>query len=296
MPDFSVNCYYRQFERGWTEQFYVASQKPLGMVLANWVAGVAPASIQLRHPTTILQGIRVRDVASTRNSVIANLQSTRPGTFAATNTPDAVATALRLTINSTAGTSRSLFLRGLEDPYTTRDRTTGKTDTAHWIGPVGDFIQAIAFAEGAVRRLLPVGTAGPLAPLYNWQPVVYFSQGAANTQWTTVALPLGSVVPTKGQFIYFKGLPRPTFDYLRGRLQVMTTPIGTVFEVNATWRTGINPINVPNTSFRLANYGYDLFASHTIAELTEHRTGGPSNRPRGRRSAAFRRRLPLAVQ
>jgi len=291
MATYSLSFLFRQFDRGWSENFFIQTNASVDNIKAGILTLVVGPSTDLRHPSTILQGYRLRDLASPRRSKPTPLNAANPGSAAGTNTPDIVSTALRASITSTNGPSRSLWIRGLNDRFSVRNSNTGAPDFSSVAEPMRRYLTAIRTLGGCVRTLVPAGTNDPPTKL-DWQNVNAFSLSTRNALWTTCVLPDGAALPGKNEFIYFRGLQNPRDLYLRGRFRVMD--VGANFiDVAAQFR-GTQSTACANTQWRKSDYSYAPFETFEPADFSDHQTGGPSVRARGRRSPQVRRQLTRA--
>lgn len=290
MP-YQISMYFTQFGRGWSENIYSTLGTSPSEILADIASNLGVIS-NFRASSTAIVAARVRDVASTRNSSIRNFGAPTPINILLATPPDVVTTSLPMVITTTGGPSRRLWVRGLIDLQTNRSQFNGLTVPGALAAPMASYFAYLRGGlAGAVQRTTPATLSG----LLSWQNVTLMGVDPLNPNWTLITLSAGSVLPALNQQMYFRGFPNGLFQYLKGNFAVKSLTGTTGFSVAATWREPVSSMAQANVQARQRAYTYLGFADYSLGELSSHRTGGPTIRPRGRRSASYRRRLTLVA-
>lgn len=296
MPNYRVTLFWRLQNQGWTEQFYKVTTDGPDLV-ANLSLNVLVSAQRCRATGCILQAVRVQDTAANRNS-FTNPINTSSGVGGGV-APDITAASARCRILFNNGGKRQIWIRGIGDAASMRTISTGATVTGGVLGTdvLGYLNDLIAF--GACGRTLKgIGAGG----LFAWQNVISFGPYAGNPQWTQVNLPPGAPVPNQGDVVYFRGVPKSVFPYIRNQMRlpiagvVGVSPAMSTFVINTGWRNGATAIGVPNVQWRKVDYDYPPWTLAQFVELSTHKTGRPTTSQRGRSRGLPLRQLTLVGQ
>lgn len=290
MPAYEMNLFFRQFERGWSESFFVVNGASVPALHALVGTAVVPLALQLRDKSTVLQAVRIVEAGGNRVGNTRKYGLSKSPNATTPGNPDEVATSLSVRIGSEAGKSRSLFIRGVDDDLTRRRGIDGTTIQGTLKNQMDNYLNAVALLGGAVQYLTPAVRGGG-ASLTNWQNVQSFGSDTTNAEVTQVNLQPGEVMPQEGMLVYFRGLENPRFLYLRGVFRVLkVTATPPSFTINARFRESDTPVDCRDTQWRQVLYLYSQMSDWGNYELGKRDTGRPIITHRGRRSPVTRRR------
>jgi hypothetical protein len=298
MAKYQMTLFFRQYERGWSENFYVDSSLSLGLGIATAGVTVVPAALQCRDNSTVLQAIRLRSTENLRQAQTVKLNLVKSPTSTNPGQPDVVEVAARVRINSVRGVSRSIWIRGLDDDLTRRDGARqGITVQGSLATKINQYLTAVQQFGGAVRYQLPADGLGDTR--LQWHNILGFGRYTPNPLWTSVKVSGDTAMPAVGDRVYFKALETPRFLYLRGGLHVMAvtgpdTDGNKAFVVDSQFREQDAFVAAQNTQWRWQLYDFSAISNWGAFELGRHDTGRPTTSARGRRSPVTRRRLSRA--
>jgi hypothetical protein len=300
MSFYNVILDFSQVGETWKETFYLDGSSAVADteddIADSLLLGLPGPALTFRPSSVQLVTISVRNVSGTRRAAIRECGAVGARTAAAAS-PEVRGVSATVAIGSNAGRTRHMWIRGLDDSLTRRAAGTGIVNTALMGTMLRGYLNALQQFNARTR----VQTAPPVPPndpptIIDWQNVKSFGRHASNENWTVVQTAAGTTtLPLVGTVVYFRGLERPRFDYLRGNFSVVERDaVAGTFVVPARYREVAATVGARNTQWRKKDYTYSAWrlppGGSIGFQLGTRDTAGPTGRRAGRRSPGTRRR------
>lgn len=278
MPMYKVTYIYRMGANGWTETFYRSANSHYE---APFSGATEQRLLEIRGPGTVLQAIRVSDVAATRSSII--IEKNRRITPEVGTDQEVVSVAALTRFNTAALNRRHVWFRGLAD-FEVRTSSEGQsmpeesllTDLNYIIGRLRTGSDQIY-----LRRLQGVD-------VNPWKVVDQLSSGGEGGEHTIIhtVAPHGFSGPSR---VYFRGYNRSAFPGLRGQFVALPITENT-FRIPLRWPHLASYVAYPAMEYRVVAYTYDAITDGQFVRFTSRQTGRPITQSRGRRPGVSYRR------
>lgn len=278
MPDYQLTVRYKFGINGWEEVFYTNAVTAGGAAILP--VAFRNASIACRAPGVNLQSSSASNVLIPHDTALIKYNQVAPGVVGAS--PDVTNTAVRLNLQSLNGKSRKLWLRGLNDDWTIRDLAGNMNLAPALTSYIDDYIDKMTTTNLLIQILDNI-TVNPWADAGTVEKHTLGGQDWAQINAATTF----SMLP--GTDVYLSRFPQTSLGGLKGIFRVLFNG-GTFIVVNYRWQLGNAIVNTNNARVKKVTYQYEQIADGQIDDLSTHKTGTPSDRPRGRRSGLIVRR------
>lgn len=282
MATYKITLFFERGKYGWTETYYKTTSVPADQV-TNTPGAFDNACVAFRSSSVTWTYTRAEDVDSPRKFFLQRINKTG----ALEDKPDIPAATALITLRTTDGDQRPLYLRGIPDSLVEFSLTGQPSFSPTLRGLIGNYVNRIAVEQFAMKKLQPA------TGIYQWRPVVGFQQAiSANyTQFT-----IGTTDPnwTSEDLIYFKGIPQKTLPGLKGQfVPYLQGDAGSgQYRILFTWRWTSQIFQTPSAFVRKVGYTYPVIqhADWSFRDYISRDTGRPTGLRRGRsRGISFRR-------
>ncbi len=285
-----VVLFYNQFQRGFTETWYMPGTNPPA-TLPNGMDAMFKAAIQFRAGGTVLSGCRFSQTDA-RQATTYRFQKTYVSTQAPQSdtgeAEDVVSTTAVWRLSDNTFHSKLMYIRGLQDRDVVRDPISGAdVPTAALLAALNNYKEK-AIAAGMQLRYQknPSNTPG----FNNWQVTQVDKQGAnVNLSVLTVALdPLGDI--TNGMIVGVRGIRKNDCPGLPKTFKCIIIDHAIPVTITFTYKfRNQAPVMPANAFVFKVDYSYQNLAVAEFLDFSEHKTGRPFFQPRGRASVGLRR-------
>ena len=280
-----MTMFFQEFQRGWTETFYFNALDPIDAALL-WKQQIATIMLP-RAVTCSIKFIRALDTTINRRSFL--LPVTGKGVLSPNNNPAPVTIAALLKIVGIAPqyATRHIWIRGLPQAFITTDAVTGLPAASAYLtaaitqyehlmlNPATQWLIAAKPVVGGanVWNQVQIVTADPLLPLST----------------TDIAPFPGGPLPTKGQLVYFKGVPKLSLPGLKGNFTVTDVVPNTAFKISYRYKNAATAVFPQNMFWRSAAPVYVPVTRVDEEGYASRDTGRPFDEPRGAKRGVFLR-------
>ena len=281
MPYFKTDIFYQQFNKSWSETWYI-SGSTLSSVANLFNATSLLPFIETRHPSVVLYKMRVSSVDNNRISTLLYFNLTTP--FVASDPGGPAVSGIAAQINfaaPTVGVSRKLEFRGLRGASVGRLTGSGAAVPSAWlIGGINEYVNNI-IAKGFMVRAKTQIAIPPVFP--NSKSALTAIAAAQNGGSATITFEGGGLF-TVGSLVSVNRVDQKLYPGLKG-LFLVRDPVGGSITID--WNSPQALAAVPLSGYvRGVSYQYGVpvkagsqFVNFVTRDTGKNSTGGRGARP-----------------
>jgi hypothetical protein len=277
-----MTIFYNQSNRGFTETWYKAGNDPtIDLSVGNWPQFLA-AAIKIRAFPTYIYAVRFANNLTPPQSDVTLLEGIY-NTYPSVNpldSADVVSTDAVYHVTGGPGISKRMFLRGLPDRWVVRDNNGNDRMPAQAAKLIDLYFQAAQKNGLQIRSQAPIDPGAHQA--YTVQKV---SANVVNNKQSDIVL--NNPPPWPGNSIVrvrWLGVPTddiPGFPHITPIISNVPLVLPPVITVNYRLRAQ-GPVMPAKMKGVLLDYAFNPFTGWNFERFSEHKTGSPFGRLRGR--------------
>lgn len=288
MPYFKTDLFYQQFNKSWSETWYISGSTVSTVASLFNNTSLLPF-VNMRHTSVILYKMRISSVDNNRLSTLLYFNLASPLPISDAGGPGVTGVAAQLNFSApTVGVSRKLELRGLRGPSISRNAGSGiPMPSAFLTSCINEYISNIVNMGFMVRAKTQIAVP-PIFP--NSKNALTAISAAQNGGAATITFEGGGTF-TNGSTVSINRVDQKLYPGLKGLFLVRDAIGGSItIDWNSTQALGATPLSgyVRGIAYQ---YGVPIRVGSGFVNFVTRDTGKNSTGGRGARPA---QRLRLA--